>query len=710
MADFPDALIACIIPTRNDLAHLPRAVNSVLASHPRAVAIVVNDASTDGTAAWLDACRTNPRVIGISLATNVGVGAARNLGLAVAATPFVTFLDSDDVHVPGFYGHALELLERVPPAAAVLGDFELVDLPNDITLAPQDPRLDAIRHSVVWTLVLRTAAVRAMGGFAVNEFFKVTMFDDYVFNESVRRWFDVVVTRRVACRHTVRAGGHTHSFLRRTRLVPGGWQFTHLRLEEADGSYLREFNAYFERVRASLRECQGLPREQGRLMLLAEPLDPRALSRAGPPLAAMKAYVVNLRRQPDRRQRMAAMLPDGLEVAFTSDWSGPFDGKQLDAAALKGYRLFPWKTDSTNKWWNRPLRKGQIGCAISHLRCWQVAWQSGKEFSLVFEDDAVVVDGFWEALPARLATLNATDPGWEFAYLGRLRMEYDVPNSLGVARPGFSYCAFAYVVRRSGLAKLLSAGFERAIIPVDEFLPAMYMDHPRPDVRRRFPKRLTALAFEPAIAFQRPKADAGSETEASDFWDLETLVDTSELVALAREDAQAGKWDDAAFICRTVLANQPSNADAWHLLGLALYASGDDVNPVECLSQAILLNPSVPSFHAKLGLALLRQRRLAEALAACTRALELSPDYPGAHNNLGLVLVERGELARAAAAFERAVALDPGFAEAWNNLGGALLRLGETSRAEACFQQAIALRPQLAAAREQLARTMQPAS
>jgi collagen beta-1,O-galactosyltransferase len=67
----------------------------------------------------------------------------------------------------------------------------------------------------------------------------------------------------------------------------------------------------------------------------------------------------------------------------------------------------------------------------------------------------------------------------------------------------------------SGLAKVLGVGFERAIIPVDELLPALYMPHPREDVRRRYPPRLNAYAFDPALVTQLPKEIAGSDTEAT---------------------------------------------------------------------------------------------------------------------------------------------------------------------------------------------------
>jgi glycosyl transferase, family 25 len=60
-----------------------------------------------------------------------------------------------------------------------------------------------------------------------------------------------------------------------------------------------------------------------------------------------------------------------------------------------------------------------------------------------------------------------------------------------------------------------SSGFERALIPVDELIPALDMDEPRQVIRALYPKRLRAYALEPPLVTQLPKDEAGSDTEAS---------------------------------------------------------------------------------------------------------------------------------------------------------------------------------------------------
>lgn len=108
----------------------------------------------------------------------------------------------------------------------------------------------------------------------------------------------------------------------------------------------------------------------------------------------MKTYVINLKRRTDRREYMRVILPPKLAPEFTTHWVGPLDGKEIDSISLVGYGIFPWKIDSTNKWWNRPLWKGEIACAISHWLCWKRAYESNDNLFLILEDDVFLLMGF----------------------------------------------------------------------------------------------------------------------------------------------------------------------------------------------------------------------------------------------------------------------------------------------------------------------------
>jgi collagen beta-1,O-galactosyltransferase len=232
----------------------------------------------------------------------------------------------------------------------------------------------------------------------------------------------------------------------------------------------------------------------------------------------LKAFVVNLKRRPDRRARMQSIMPPGLDVEYTTDWSGPLDGETIDEA-LAGYGLFsPWQIESDNQFWRRRLKKGEIGCAVSHWLCWKRSLVLDGQSFLYLEDDVVFVDGFMEKLRSGIARLSEFDGDWDLLYLGRHPQAPDAETEIdGIVRPGYSHCSFAYVLSRGGVAKLLATGYDRAIIPVDEFLPALYLDHPRLDVRERYPKVLSAYAFEPALVTDLPRDIWGTDTEESDY-------------------------------------------------------------------------------------------------------------------------------------------------------------------------------------------------
>lgn len=229
----------------------------------------------------------------------------------------------------------------------------------------------------------------------------------------------------------------------------------------------------------------------------------------------IQTFVVNLRRRLDRRARMERLLPPELKAEYTSDWDIPMDGHLLthEVMAEHGYKLFDWQIESDNPWWNRPLKWGEVGCAIAHLHCWQRAAERDRSYCLVLEDDICFKPDLVEQLLDGLDRLDPTD--FDLLYLGRLPLEPDRPFGPGFVRPGYSHCTYGYLLTGRGLELVLAADLGAAIVPVDEFLPAMYGEHPRVDVRTRFPPKLRALAFEVAVARQLAKGSAGSDTESS---------------------------------------------------------------------------------------------------------------------------------------------------------------------------------------------------
>lgn len=126
-----DVRLSMVVITYNRCQELDRTLRR-LADLPEAPpVIVVDNASTDGTA---DMVRSrHPGVTLLTPGTNLGA-VGRNLGVHVADTPYVAFCDDDTWYDPGALRIAADLLDAHPTLAVVTGS---------ITVEP-DGRLDAI--------------------------------------------------------------------------------------------------------------------------------------------------------------------------------------------------------------------------------------------------------------------------------------------------------------------------------------------------------------------------------------------------------------------------------------------------------------------------------------------------------------------------------------------------------------------------------------
>jgi GT2 family glycosyltransferase len=97
--------VSVIIPTYNYGRFLREAIDSALAQTHRPIeVIVVDDGSTDDTPQVLAAYGDRIRVI---RQNNLGVGAARNTGIATARGEYLAFLDSDDIWKPQAIEHQI---------------------------------------------------------------------------------------------------------------------------------------------------------------------------------------------------------------------------------------------------------------------------------------------------------------------------------------------------------------------------------------------------------------------------------------------------------------------------------------------------------------------------------------------------------------------------------------------------------------------------
>ncbi len=157
---------------------------------------------------------------------------------------------------------------------------------------------------------------------------------------------------------------------------------------------------------------------------------------------------------------------------------------------------------------------------------------------------------------------------------------------------------------------------------------------------------------------------------------------------------RAGRLREAEEIYRQILAADPDEPDALHLLGLIAHQTGRYDAAVEQIRQAVGLRPDSARFHNSLAVVYAALGQLADAVDSYHAALLAKPDYAEAHCNLGVALLDQGKPNEAIAALQRAIQLNPGYVKAQSNLGIALAAAGRPDQAADAYHEALRISPE----------------
>lgn len=170
----PAARVCVVIPTRNRVDLLARTLQSALGQRGVDVqVVVVDEASTDGTAAYLSQLHDS-RVTVLHHDQPQGVAAARNAGVSRARTAWVAFLDDDDIWAPSKLSAQLAALEARPDARWSCVGAVTVDAGLRVQLGGRPPRGPWVADELLHRnripgggsgVLADTALVRELGGF-----------------------------------------------------------------------------------------------------------------------------------------------------------------------------------------------------------------------------------------------------------------------------------------------------------------------------------------------------------------------------------------------------------------------------------------------------------------------------------------------------------------------------------------------------------------
>lgn len=167
-------LVSVVTPTYNMADRLPRCVESVAAQdYPRIEHVVVDGASTDGTVEYL----ASQAQLRWTSEPDRGQSHALNKGFALAAGEIVTWLNADDVLLPGAVAAVVGALLSHPDAGWAYGDLEVRKGGERwVTKSPPEVSAESFRRGNVISqpgTFFLASALEQVGG--IDEDFHLTM-------------------------------------------------------------------------------------------------------------------------------------------------------------------------------------------------------------------------------------------------------------------------------------------------------------------------------------------------------------------------------------------------------------------------------------------------------------------------------------------------------------------------------------------------------
>jgi len=223
--------VTAVVPAYNMELFLGRAIESVLAQTYRPLeVIVVDDGSTDDTRAIAERYAARDERVRVVSVANGGVAEARNLGTRLATTPYVAYLDADDLWHPDKIARQVAALDAHGHESDWAGCYALARFidADDRVLAngpSADARGDFFEHHLYRNhlgngscLLVRREAALAVGGFDPEHARRgLGGLEDYEFQLKLLRRYKLEVVREFLVGYRVYRGQMSDDLVRMAR-------------------------------------------------------------------------------------------------------------------------------------------------------------------------------------------------------------------------------------------------------------------------------------------------------------------------------------------------------------------------------------------------------------------------------------------------------------------------------------------------------------
>lgn len=215
----------------------------------------------------------------------------------------------------------------------------------------------------------------------------------------------------------------------------------------------------------------------------------------------MLRFFINLDRSPERCRLITQRLGE-LELDFTR--MSAVDGKTLSAEYLSSLQ-YPKNDPEVRSRYTRQLTSAEIGCFLSHRKCWEALLASDEDYAAIIEDDLIIsdrakaylTDEKWVPENVDICRLHGTfkDGGH---LIEKDRIELTDGDELIVQLKPKPLGTLGYIISRQAAQDALDHSV-RLPCPVDDFLFGLRFD---------FARRYKSWQLNPSVI-----ADAGVDSD-----------------------------------------------------------------------------------------------------------------------------------------------------------------------------------------------------
>ena len=136
--------------------------------------------------------------------------------------------------------------------------------------------------------------------------------------------------------------------------------------------------------------------------------------------------------------------------------------KEINDAQTLGYRTRHYQ-----------LTKGAVGCYLSHVGLWNLVYNRGLEYALVFEDDASIPPDFIENLNISIKNMNNADRDWDILFLDALCRDC-IPYQDNIVKINKFFLTHAYIIRRKAIKKMFDY---KMLFPINQQIDSALGSH-----------------------------------------------------------------------------------------------------------------------------------------------------------------------------------------------------------------------------------------